>query len=93
MGLAGRWAPPVGAKAAISKRRPDLAWSLPRVRTEIERAVHPQEGRMGFSGARAVLMIVALVVLVVAVTKLDLPGWIIPVGLIVAGVLVKERRA
>ena len=48
---------------------------------------------MGFSGARAVMMIVALIVLVVAVSKLDLPGWIIPVGLIVAGVLVKERRA
>ena len=48
---------------------------------------------MGFSGARAVLMIGALVVLVVAVTKFDLPGWIIPVGLIVAGVVVKEKRA
>jgi hypothetical protein len=48
---------------------------------------------MGFSGARAVMMIVALIVLVVAVTKLDLPGWIIPVGLIVAGVVVRERRA
>jgi hypothetical protein len=49
---------------------------------------------MGFSGVRAVMMIVALVVLVVAVTKFDLPGWIIPVGLIVAGVVVsKERRA
>jgi hypothetical protein len=50
---------------------------------------------MGFSGVRAVMMIVALVVLVVAVTKFDLPGWIIPVGLIVAGVLVraKEKRA
>ncbi len=48
---------------------------------------------MGFSGGRAVLMIGALVVLVVAVTKFDLPGWIIPVGLIVAGVVVKEKRA
>jgi hypothetical protein len=48
---------------------------------------------MGFSGARAVMMIAALVVLVVAVTQFDLPGWIIPVGLIVAGVLVRERRA
>jgi hypothetical protein len=80
----------MAAKAAISKRGRDLAWSLPRVRTEIE----PSGGvAMGFSGARAVMMIVALVVLVVAVTKFDLPGWIIPVGLIVAGVLVKERRA
>jgi len=48
---------------------------------------------MGFSGARAFLMIGALVVLVVAVTKFDLPGWIIPVGLIVAGVIVREKRA
>jgi hypothetical protein len=50
---------------------------------------------MGFSGVRAVMMVVALVVLVVAVTKFDLPGWIIPVGLIVAGVVVraKEKRA
>jgi hypothetical protein len=50
---------------------------------------------MAFSGIRAVMMIVALVVLVVLVTKFNLPGWIIPVGLIVAGVLVraKEKRA
>jgi hypothetical protein len=47
---------------------------------------------MGFSGIRAILMIVALVVLVVAVTKFDLPGWIIPVGLIVAGVVVRARE-
>lgn len=50
---------------------------------------------MGFSGIRSIMMIVALVVLVVAVTKFDLPGWVIPVGLIVAGVVVraKEKRA
>jgi hypothetical protein len=50
---------------------------------------------MGFSGLRAVLMIVALVALIVAVSKFDLPGWIIPVGLIVVGVTVRrrERRA
>jgi hypothetical protein len=48
---------------------------------------------MGFSGIRAVLMIVALVLLVVVVSKFDLPGWIIPVGLIVAGVVVREKRA
>lgn len=48
---------------------------------------------MGFSGARAVLMIVALVVIVTVVVKFDLPGWLIPVGLIVAGILVKEKRA
>ena len=50
---------------------------------------------MGFSGFRAVMMIAAFVLLVVAVTRFDLPGWIIPVGLIVAGVVVraKEKRA
>ncbi|HXU89439.1 MAG TPA: hypothetical protein VFQ62_11355 [Methylomirabilota bacterium] len=48
---------------------------------------------MGFSGIRAVVMIVALVLLVVVVSKFDLPGWIIPVGLIVAGVVVREKRA
>jgi len=44
---------------------------------------------MGFSGVRAVIMIAILVGLVLAVTKLDWPGWILPVGLIVSGVLVK----
>jgi hypothetical protein len=48
---------------------------------------------MGFSSIRAVVMIVALVLLVVVVSKFDLPGWIIPVGLIVAGVVVREKRA
>jgi hypothetical protein len=46
---------------------------------------------MGFSGVRAVMMLVALVVLVVVVTTFDLPGWIIPVGLVVAGVLVRTK--
>jgi len=44
---------------------------------------------MGFSGIRAVVMIGILIALVLAVTKLDMPGWILPVGLIVSGVLVK----
>jgi hypothetical protein len=45
---------------------------------------------MGFSGVRAVIMIAILIGLVLAVTKLDLPGWILPVGLIVSGILVKS---
>ena len=45
---------------------------------------------MGFSGIRAVIMIAILIGLVLAVTKLDLPGWILPVGLIVSGILVKS---
>ena len=50
---------------------------------------------MGFSGLRAIIMIGVLIVLVVAVTKFDLPGWCLPVGLIGAGVLMKgwEKRA
>ena len=50
---------------------------------------------MGFSGLRAVIMIAVLVVLVVAVTKFDLPGWLLPVGLLVSGVILKnsEQRA
>jgi len=47
-------------------------------------------GNMGFSGVRALVMVVILVVLVLAVTKLSLPGWILPVGLIASGVLVKS---
>jgi hypothetical protein len=86
------WSP--AGNTAISQQTRDLAWSLPRILAEIETRRSPSGGvTMGFSGARAVMMIVALIVLVVAVTKLDLPGWIIPVGLIVAGVVVRERRA
>jgi len=45
---------------------------------------------MGFSGVRAVIMFAILIALVLAVTKLDMPGWILPVGLIVSGILVKS---
>ncbi len=50
---------------------------------------------MGFSGIRALIMVVVLVGLLLGVVKLDLPGWTLPVGLIVAGVLMKawEKRA
>ena len=44
---------------------------------------------MGFSGLRAVIMIAILVVLVLAVTRFDLPGWFLPVGLILAGAVLK----
>lgn len=47
---------------------------------------------MGFSGARAVIMIVVLVALILAVTKLDLPGWILPVGLIVTGIVLRSVK-
>lgn len=45
---------------------------------------------MGFSGVRAIIMIVILVALILAVTKLGLPGWILPVGLILSGIVVKS---
>jgi hypothetical protein len=50
---------------------------------------------MGFSGFRAIIMVAVLVALAVGVTRFDLPGWILPAGLIAAGVLLKawEKRA
>ena len=50
---------------------------------------------MGFSGLRAVIMVDVLVVLAFGVTQYDLPGWLLPVGLIGTGVLLKawESRA
>jgi hypothetical protein len=50
---------------------------------------------MGFSGLRAIIMVAVLVVLGIGVTAYDLPGWLLPVGLIATGVLLKawEKRA
>lgn len=50
---------------------------------------------MGFSGIRALILIAVLIGLVLAVTKFDLPGWLLPVGLITSAVLLKgaEQRA
>ena len=50
---------------------------------------------MGFFGLRALIMVAVLVLLVFGVTTYDLPGWILPVGLIGAGVPLKawESRA
>ena len=50
---------------------------------------------MGFSGIRAIILIVILIVLVVGVTKLHLPGWFIAVGIVAAGVALKgwEKHA
>jgi hypothetical protein len=50
---------------------------------------------MGFSGIRAVILIAVLVGLVYGVSQLDLPGWIVPVGLIgsAAGLRAWEKRA
>jgi hypothetical protein len=50
---------------------------------------------MGFSGIRAVILIVVLVGLVLAVTKFGLPGWMLPVGLLLTAGLLKgaEKKA
>ena len=43
---------------------------------------------MSFGGIRAVILIVVLILLMLGVTRLDLPGWILPVGLLLtAGIL------
>lgn len=50
---------------------------------------------MSFSGTRALVLVGVLVVLGVAVFKFHLPGWLMPVGLIATGVVLKgaETRA
>ena len=44
---------------------------------------------MGFSGIRALVMIVVLVALMVGMSKFNLPGWTIPVGLLFTGAVLK----
>ena len=50
---------------------------------------------MGFSGIRAVILMVVLIALVLGVVKLGLPGWILPVGLLVTAGALKgsEKKA
>jgi hypothetical protein len=50
---------------------------------------------MGFSGIRAVILIGVLVALAVGVMKFDLPGWLLPVGVITGAVILKgaEQKA
>lgn len=50
---------------------------------------------MGFSGIRAIVTVAVLIVLLIGVTRFDLPGWSLPVGLVAAGVALKawEKRA
>jgi hypothetical protein len=47
---------------------------------------------MGFSGARAIIMIAVLIALIVAVTKFDLPGWLLPVGLLASAAVLKNKE-
>ena len=50
---------------------------------------------MGFSGIRAVILIAVLLALVIGVSKFDLPGWFVPVGLLATGAILRnaEQRA
>ena len=50
---------------------------------------------MGFSGIRAVILIGVLVALIYGVAKFDLPGWLLPVGVITGAVILKgaEQKA
>lgn len=44
---------------------------------------------MGFSGSRAVILIVLFIVLLVGISKFGFPKWSLAVGIVVAGVLLK----
>jgi hypothetical protein len=54
-----------------------------------------KECGMGFSGIRAVILVVVLIVLVLGATKLGLPGWLLPVGLLLTAGALKgaEKKA
>jgi len=47
---------------------------------------------MGFSGSRAIILVAVFVVLLLAVTRLGLPGWLLPVGLLATGALLKNAE-
>jgi len=47
---------------------------------------------MGFSGIGAVILVLVLVALVFGVTKFDLPGWLLPVGLIITALALKNSE-
>ena len=47
---------------------------------------------MSFSGLRAIILLAVLISLVMAVSRFDLPGWIVPVGLLVTGVGLKKSE-
>src|SRR5262245_8694339 len=83
-----------GLRSRQRANRPDCLTSQLALHVHLRPSVSSPTGptrgaHMGFSGMRAVIMVFVLVVLVVAVSQLDLPGWIVPVGLIAVGVLMK----
>ncbi len=50
---------------------------------------------MGFSGARALILAVVFVVLLVGITKWGFPTWSLAVGIVLAGVILRgaENKA
>jgi hypothetical protein len=48
---------------------------------------------MSFSGTRALVLIGVLVLLGVGVFKFNLPAWLLPVGLVATGVVLKGAEA
>lgn len=44
---------------------------------------------MGFSGIRAVILVVVLILLVLGVTKFDLPRWLVAVGIVLTAAILK----
>jgi hypothetical protein len=50
---------------------------------------------MGFAGIRAVILFVVLILLVLAVTRFDLPRWLVAVGIVLAAAILKgaEKKA
>ena len=47
---------------------------------------------MGFSGMRALIMGGILIALIIAVTKFELPGWLLPVGLLLSGAVLRKSE-
>jgi len=47
---------------------------------------------MSFSGVRALVLIAVLVVLVLGMSRFHLPGWIIPIGLLVTAGALKGKQ-
>jgi hypothetical protein len=47
---------------------------------------------MSFSGLRAIILMAVLISLVLAVSRFGLPGWIVPVGLLVTGAVLKKSE-
>ena len=47
---------------------------------------------MGFSGIRALIMVAVIVLLLIGMSRFNMPGWLVPVGILAAGTLLKARE-